>query len=137
MMWSPERNALESNLAFYEALTARDLAAMARLWSDTEQVSCIHAGWQVLQGRRQVMASWRALFADASHRLIRCEDARAVVMDQVALVTCSEKVPEGVRAATNLFVLERGIWKLVHRHVGPVSRDTLPPESAPPRDSLN
>jgi len=136
-MWSPERNALEANLAFYEALTARDLEAMGRLWSNTERVSCTHAGWQVLHGRRQVMASWRTLFADPGHRVIRCEDARAVVIDHVALVTCAEKLPDGVRAATNLFTLERGVWKLVHRHVGPVSRDTLPPESAPPRDALN
>ena len=137
MIWSPERNALEANLAFYEALTARDLDGIARLWSDTERVSCVHAGWQVLRGRRQIMASWRTLLSDAAHRLIRCEDARAVVIDHVALVTCAEKLPDGVRAATNVFNLERGEWKLVHRHVGPVSRDTLPPESAPPRDSLN
>ncbi|MBW2455623.1 MAG: nuclear transport factor 2 family protein [Deltaproteobacteria bacterium] len=136
-MWSPERNLLEANLAFYEALTARDLEGMARLWSDAERVSCVHAGWQVLHGRRQVMASWRALLSDAAHPLLRCEDARAVVIDQVGLVTCAEKLPDGARAATNLFALERGIWKLVHRHVGLVSRDTLPPESAPPRDALN
>jgi len=135
-MWSPERAVLEANVSFYEAFANQDFSAMQRLWSSQTPVICIHPGWPVLHGREQVLASWRAILNEDAPP-IRCEDARVVMLDQFALVTCTERILDNQLAATNGFVLEDGLWRLVHHQAGPFSPRPIPPTAIPPKSSLN
>ena len=45
-----EAAVLASNAAFYEAFNAKDLAAMDRVWSSRDDVTCVHPGWNPLEG---------------------------------------------------------------------------------------
>jgi hypothetical protein len=38
----------------------------------------------------------------------------------LALVTCEEELDGGSLAASNLFVLENGLWRLVHHQATPI-----------------
>lgn len=135
-MWTPDRAVIEANLSFYEAFAAQDLAAMDELWSRTNPVSCIHPGWQAIYGREQVMASWRAVLRHNSAP-IRCEDARANLFDEAAFVTCVERIASAQLAASNYFVLEDGLWKMVHHQAAEFTQRNVPDDFVVPRGTLN
>jgi ketosteroid isomerase-like protein len=113
-MTTTDLEVLEANEGFYRAFASRDVAAMDGVWADRHPVACIHPGWDVLAGRREVLASWRRILeaADAPH--IACSLAEAHVLGDAAFVTCHEVLPGGRLAATNVFVREAGAWKMVH-----------------------
>ena len=138
---------LEANLAFYEAFAAQSFEAMAHAWATEQPVVCIHPGWQPLYGREEVMASWRAILA-GEPTSIRCESPRVVVHDEVGLVTCLERlgaahprsrgaVETTHLAATNVFVLEEGVWRMIHHQAGPFADRAAGSDIAPPPESLN
>jgi SnoaL-like domain len=135
-MWSPERAVLEANLSFYEAFAAQDLTAMDRVWSRRHPVACIHPGWQVLRGRERVIASWRAIL-EVETPSVRCEDARAHILDEAAFVTCVELVGASRLVATNIFVFEEGVWRMVHHQASPYATRNVPGEVIPPKETLN
>lgn len=136
-MLNPEQAVLEANTEFYEAFAAGDVRTMGDIWARKEVVVCIHPGWQSLRGREQVMASWRVIFAGGSPP-VRCTDATVTLMDQIAVVVCVERLPDAKLAATNIFVLEDGLWKMVHHHAGPFAERDLPAsDPTPPPHSLN
>ena len=122
-MTSDETAVLAANAAFYRAFAARDVEAMNALWARRAPVACIHPGWQVLNGREAVMASWRGILAGAPPA-IDCRDAIARLAGTTAFVICTELLEAGELVATNVFVQEDGTWMLVHHHAGPVAHES-------------
>jgi ketosteroid isomerase-like protein len=120
---------LDVNRAFYDAFLARDLAAMERIWALSAPVACMHPGLAPILGRVDVMRSFRGILAHPEAPSIVCSDARAHVLGTSAYVTCLEGTAGDAPrlAATNVFTLEDGRWRLVHHQAGPL---TGPP---PPR----
>jgi hypothetical protein len=121
-MSDAERDALlRTNAAFYRAFAERDIEAMDELWAHATPVACIHPGWPALHGRDDVMASWRSILLGGEAPEIRCEQVEVTLLGEVGLVTCVERIEEDALAATNLFVLERGLWQIAHHQAGPMS----------------
>jgi ketosteroid isomerase-like protein len=125
---------LEANEAFYRAFAARDVTAMDAAWAVAAPVACIHPGWDVLDGREEVLGSFRAILGSGSAPRVRCTLAQAHMLGEVAFVTCHELV-EGARlVATNLFVREDGAWKLCHHQASQLAAGQArarPPELEP------
>ncbi|MBM3586139.1 MAG: nuclear transport factor 2 family protein [Alphaproteobacteria bacterium] len=116
---SDERAAvIAANAAFYDAFAAGALDAMGDVWARGAPVTCIHPGWGVLAGRDEVMASWAAILTAPERPAIACIDPQAMVLGDVALVVCFERVGGGFLAATNGFVREDGAWRMVHHQAG-------------------
>jgi ketosteroid isomerase-like protein len=115
-----EEAVLAANRAFYSAFKRRDTNAMEQIWAVEHPSSCIHPGWGPLVGRQTIMASWRAIFGAADPPQVEASDARAVVTGPAALVTCIEHLSDATIAATNVFVQERGQWRMVHHHGSPM-----------------
>ncbi len=111
---------LSQNLEFYRAFSTRDLGAMERLWARDAPVSCIHPGWMPLVGREEVMASWEAILTGPAPPTVLCYDERATLYGQAAMVVCEEQIETVSLAATNLFVMENGLWRLVHHQAGQI-----------------
>ena len=118
---SDESEVLRANASFYEAFARKDAEAMDRVWADEGPVACVHPGWGALSGRDAVVRSWRAILDGGGAPPIRCEGASAHLWGEVALVLCTERIPGASLAATNLFVRQRGAWKLAHHHASPVA----------------
>ena len=118
---SAEDAVLEANEAFYRAFNQKDVAAMDAVWAGSTEVGCIHPGWNVLRGRDAVMESWAGILSNADQPRIVSGGAAVIFLGEVAMVLCRELVAGSPLAATNLFVLENGAWKLAHHHSGPVS----------------
>ncbi len=122
---------LAANQAFYDAFNARDLAAMEALWSRRSPVACIHPGWAPLTGHRQVMQAFGAILANEATPEIACLSPEALLWGEVALVVCVERLGEAALAASNLFRLEEGVWRMVHHQAGPAAEASGPAAPGP------
>ena len=112
--------ALAANEAFYKAFNVKDFDAMSVVWADAPEVSCIHPGWNVLEGREAVLESWERILSNQDQPRIVFGGASAAVLGVVAVITCRELVAGAPLAATNVFVSQDGEWKMVHHHSGAV-----------------
>jgi ketosteroid isomerase-like protein len=131
-----EAELLAANEAFYQAFAGRNLQVMDALWARRVPVACVHPGWGALQGRTEVMASWRAILSNPEAEPIACVSARAYVLGEVAFVVCSEEIAGNELTATNVFTREDGAWRLVHHHAGPVLQRKQA-QARPPSSALN
>jgi len=129
-MSDPEVTVLFANDAFYVAFVGGDLAAMGDLWATDTPVSCIHPGSPVIVGRTAVLDSWQPILASGQTRGFVTQNATATVIGELAWVTCFECLDEGALAATNIFVLEHGRWKMCHHHAG-ATRNGAPRSMGP------
>lgn len=116
---------LAANEAFYRAFLAGDLAQMEELWSGTAAVGCIHPGWTALRGREAVLSSWRSILGGGRGPRVVCAHATAHVLGEAGFVLCEERVGAAALIATNVFALERGVWKMVHHHASPVAQEAV------------
>jgi ketosteroid isomerase-like protein len=127
---------LEVNEAFYRAFTRGDVAAMSALWSEREELLCFHPGAYLLRGREEVLAAWHQILVAPAPLEMRCHDALVQLHGNVAVVTCYEGNGEHAPhlAATNVFVLEAGDWKMLHHHAGPLVQPRIPAGRGPRSD---
>ncbi len=140
-MSEPKRTDAETEIAhandsFYRAFTAGSYQAMAELWAQSAAVSCVHPGAPAIVGRESVLDSWRTILREAPSLPMRCDGAVVNLLGEVAVVTCYEASGHHPAhlAATNVFVLEGGSWRMVHHHAGPLARSIPRPA---PRSALN
>jgi ketosteroid isomerase-like protein len=114
---------LEANATFYRSFTLGDYPAMSELWAKAAPVVCLHPGARAIVGRAAVLESWKQVLGGDRGFALRCDDPVVHWLETVALVTCyegSDDEPAHL-AATNVFVLEDGRWRMVHHHAGPVA----------------
>ncbi len=67
------------------------------------------------------MASWELIFKNSGPHEITCTNERVYLASESAYVVCNEVFPEGQLVATNIFVIEDGLWRMVHHQAGPCS----------------
>lgn len=144
-MTDDERAVAEANAAFYAAFEAKSIDAMGDAWARSSPVTCIHPGWTPLVGRDAVLASWAGIFRGTKTARFRLRDPRIFVSGSLAWVILVEELAleqasgERIHAqvlATNTFVREDGVFRMVHHQAGPApdlapAVDEPPPE--PPR----
>lgn len=130
------------NSAFYAAFEARDLDAMSEIWEHSDRVSVTHPGWPTLRGWARVGGSWDAIFANTPFIQFVLTEELVSVAGDVAWVTLDENIlqasgsPAGSSgvagtdtgelagasvAATNVYVLTDGSWRMVVHHGSPVA----------------
>jgi uncharacterized protein (TIGR02246 family) len=123
-----------ANEAFYAALEARDLDAMAEVWEHSDRIAVTHPGWPVLRGWAKVAASWDAIFRNTGYIQFVLTDEQVTVVGDAAWVTLDENILQsggeselsGSRAtAVNVFVRadDDDRWLLVVHHASPVATD--------------
>lgn len=135
---------LASHSAFYSAFERAEYDEMVAIWADDDGVVCVHPGAAPIRGHRAVMRSWLALMADATYIQFFLTDVEAVVVGDVASVTCTENVlaagadtplssfAGGSAAATNVFRRTAAGWQLWIHHASPVlSRPPVKEGDAP------
>jgi len=110
---------LFANEAFYVAFAGRNLQAMSEVWARSRPVTCIHPGASTLQGRDEVIRSWRAILSNPASPRIVCRNATAHLFGDVAYVLCWEQIQDAFLIATNIFAREDGHWRMVHHQASP------------------
>ncbi|MFJ2991642.1 YybH family protein [Pandoraea sp. NPDC087047] len=119
---SPE----DAEHAFYEALRAGDPDTLMDVWSEDEEVVCIHPSGPRHVGPAAIRASWRQILAKGglhvtvSHLQVARNPLCAVhnVLEQVQVETHPEARYAFV-LATNIYLKQADGWRLVLHHASP------------------
>lgn len=128
---SLERNEImDANNLFYQAFNQGDYSMMDDLWARQHDVCVIHPGWAPLHGRESVMKSWRRILRGVMDHTTIITNAKVYLMQGSAFVLCYEPLPNTVLIATNVFVKEGGIWKMVHHQAGVVYQVVVEPDES-------
>lgn len=110
-----------ANSAFYDAFQAASIEQMSDLWAPTDAVFCCHPGWQPIHGREAVLRSWAEIFSNAGPMPIAHRVLARDLIGEMGIVCCLESVSGHGFIATNLFVRDGKIWRMVHHHAGPIA----------------
>ena len=124
-----EKDVIEMNQSFYDAFNKSDIELMIGIWLNDSTSQCIHPGWDVLTGFKNIMTSWQKIFAAAQDLEIKLSNINVTTSENLAWVTCQENlfsiVSSGVQLSkvhsTNLFKKKNGAWKMILHHASPVS----------------
>ena len=111
---------LAANEAFYRAFNQKDAGLMEQVWAQSEKATCIHPGWNVLQGREAVLESWRAILSNPEQPRIVTGGATVSFFGDVAVVISRELVAGSPLVATNIFIQDGESWRMLHHQSGPV-----------------
>ena len=102
---------------------------MDDLWSLDHPVSCIHPGWGPLFDRSEVLSSWAAILGAPEAPDISCVNPTVRPYGDLGTVICFEKLPGGILVATNIFVRQGSLWKMIHHQGAPTSAEVQDDES--------
>ena len=113
---------------FYEALQRADIEALMAVWSDDDEIVCVHPGGPRLVGAAAIRASFEALFANGAID-VRPEKVRRLQALNCAVHSVQERVnvptEQGPKAAwvmaTNVYVKSGRGWALAAHHASPGS----------------
>jgi uncharacterized protein (TIGR02246 family) len=113
---------------FYEALQQADLERLMALWSDDDEVACVHPGGPRVVGHGAIRASFEAIFhngaidarAERVRRLQLGPDCAVHhVLERVQVTQANAPAQSAWVLATNLFVKTAQGWRLVLHHASP------------------
>jgi uncharacterized protein (TIGR02246 family) len=120
--------AQDAENAFYEALERADLEGMMAVWSEDEEIVCVHPGQARITGAEQVREAWRAMFTGGPNMRIRAVQQVAVSGMMVAVHSVLETIIVQGEAkarppvvATNVYLKSAAGWRMVAHHASPVA----------------
>jgi SnoaL-like domain len=136
-----EQTIQEINFQFYRAFESLSLQRMEEVWKHSDEVVCVHPGWDLFRGWPAVRESWATVFQNTERIQFLITNAKVRVFENlIAVVVCLEnietiinqrKIRTGV-IATNIFERQHNVrsvkdeWRMIHHHGSPVS-DYIPP----------
>ena len=111
---------------FYEALQRADLDKLMSVWSDDDEIACVHPGGPRVMGAAAIRASFKAMFAvspspavpEQVRRVVGLTSAVHSVLERIH-VTTSEGVQTAWVVSTNVYVKTAQGWRLVVHHASP------------------
>ena len=120
----PKHHLLAINEAFYAAFASGDLGWMTDIWSERDDITCIHPGHRASRGRAEVLSGWFDILQGPPG--VSFADAVACLHGDTGIVTCVERVGPHTLAASNLFCREGDQWRMVHHQASAIH---VPPDA--------
>ena len=116
----------DAEAAFYEAFMKRDLEAMMAVWSDDDEVYCVHPRGPRITGVAQVRESWRQIFSSSQEVRFQVREQHLLQAMMVSIHSVYEHITaagepraRGCVLATNIYMrTERG-WRMMVHHASP------------------
>ncbi|HKX94688.1 MAG TPA: nuclear transport factor 2 family protein [Methylibium sp.] len=111
---------------FYEALQQADIDKLMAVWSDDEEVACVHPGGPRMVGAGAIRASFEAIFGtgpidvqpDKVRRLHTHSSAVHHVLERVRVM--GDEGPQTAFAiVTNVYIKTAQGWRMVLHHASP------------------
>jgi ketosteroid isomerase-like protein len=125
----------DAEAAFYEALERADFDAMMEVWSEDDEVSCIHPGGPRLTGYEQVRENWAQIFKSGQRLQVHLSDQVIVSgmmfsahsLHENILVRGAGGIAGGrsVVVATNVFLRTASGWRMLLHHGSPAPAPTI------------
>jgi len=130
--------AQDAEAAFYEALERADLELMMAVWSDDEEIVCVHPGGARLTGQDQVRESWRQILAGGTRARVHLSQQVAISGAMVAVHSVhenfsvpGEKRPLQAVVATNVYLRTAAGWRMIAHHGSPAPGQADAPRESP------
>lgn len=113
---------------FYEALQRGDIERLMAVWSDDEEISCVHPGGPRVVGAAAIRSAFDAIFANGAinvqpekvRRLQTLTSAVHSVLEHIQIMTAEGPQSAWV-VATNVYLKGAQGWRLVAHHASPGS----------------
>ena len=135
--------AQDAENAFYEALERADLEAMMAVWSEDEEIVCVHPSGQRLAGQPQVREGWRQMFAGGPGMRVQIGQQVVVAGMMVAVHSVQESItvageqrPRAPMVATNVYLRTAAGWRMIVHHASPAQAPAVAAEAAPPEPKI-
>lgn len=120
----------KANEDFYQAFESLKISEMERVWKHSEEVQCIHPGWEAMSGWKLVRTSWEHIFRRTQFMKFYITDVNIYLQENIAWVVCTENISsaqqdrylESTTLATNLYEKCKDQWLMIHHHASPVYR---------------
>jgi uncharacterized protein (TIGR02246 family) len=132
--------AQDAEAAFYEALERADLELMMAVWSEDEDIVCVHPGGPRLAGQDQVRASWRQILSGGTRARVQASQLVTISGPMLAVHSVQENfsVPGEARpmpavVATNVYLRTAAGWRMVAHHGSPAPGSAEPPARDVPK----
>lgn len=129
----------DAQRAFYSAFAAGNVDAMMSVWSDQDDITCIHPGNVALTGTHAVRHSWELILGQGESMEIQSTPEQTWVNAECVTFVVTEHIliksrnVRGETLATNAFRLEDGVWRMTLHHGSPKPTEptTNPSEPEP------
>lgn len=110
-----------AELAFYEALEHGDIEKMKAVWCDDDSIICIHPGAIRIEGRSDVVDSFRHMFEQAPELDFSISDVRSQQMQDLAVHLVREEIEidgqlVSVMVSTNVYQRIGDGWRMKLHH---------------------
>jgi uncharacterized protein (TIGR02246 family) len=121
-------------LELYAAMQGGDLERLMAVWSDDDEITCVHPGGSRLVGAAAIRAAFEAMFANGPiaaepHRVRRLDSHSTAVHSVLERVRVQGR--EGGEQfawvlATNVYLKSAHGWRLVAHHASPGAANEVP-----------
>jgi ketosteroid isomerase-like protein len=123
----------DAEAQFYEALQRGDIEKLMAVWSDDDEICCVHPNGPRVVGAAAIRAAFEAMFANGvidAHpervrRVVTHGSAVHSVVERIQVIT-DEGPQQAWVLATNVYVKTALGWRLVAHHASPGSAQELP-----------
>jgi ketosteroid isomerase-like protein len=119
--------------AFYNAVARHDIKTLMSVWSEDEEIVCVHPTGAHLVGFAAIQTSWRGIFGGARMEIRRQRVARwqGMLISAHHLIEqlYADKEISGPIQATHIYLRGPHGWRLACRHASPGVNPMLKPES--------
>ena len=135
-------SAQEAEAAFYDAFSKSDLEAMMAVWSDDDDVYCVHPGGPRISGVENVRESWRRFFTNGQTLSFQLRAHHVVNGMMMAIHSVYEQITVAGQGparnpllSTNIYLRTDRGWRMVAHHASPAPAAPVaavaPPKAAP------
>lgn len=129
LMTSPD----DAEAQFYEALQRGDIDRLMAVWSDDDEICCVHPNGPRVVGPAAIRAAFDAMFSngainahpDRVRRVVSHGSAVHSVVERIQVMT--DQGPQVAYVlATNVYLKTSLGWRLVAHHASPGTAQELP-----------
>lgn len=124
--------------AFYEAIESGDLERLMTVWSEDDEIVCLHPNGHRLVGHLQIRDSWRTILGSGRRlqvrvaRAVRWQGAMLAVHSVIETLQVDDEAGSVPVAATNIYVRGATGWRMLVHHASPLAADPGGEPGEPP-----
>ena len=94
---STEQAIQKVNTRFYNAFESLSLERMEEVWKHSDDVVCVHPGWDLFTGWMAVQESWMTIFQNTERIQFLITNAKIRIFENIiAIVVCLENIQSNV-----------------------------------------
>jgi len=141
-----EQSIEANNLRFYKAFESLSIEKMEEVWKHSNDVICVHPGWEMFSSWTAIRESWMRIFENTKMIRFLVTNLKIKVFEKIAVVICLENIDTTIEDgnsirmgvfATNIFEKQNvnsnnhdNQWLMIHHHGSSVANYMPPNVSA-------